>query len=347
MRLSEFQETHLEEAAGLFSAGYRVERRHLELLPARHEDAAALATRLAGLTAKAPAIVAEEGGRLVGFLAAVPVEGSKAIHRGVFSPECAHAAVGSDRAGVYRAMYERAAAAWAADGRLVHALAILAHDDEAVRAWFWTGFGMQCVDAVRPLTPIAGGGAAADETPAVGFEVREACPADIPALMPLSRQHELYYQASPIFFPRAEPEDDEASWAGCLAAPANHLWLAVEGTEIIGMMKSGPANSGASFIASDPGTCSISGAFVDSGRRRAGVGAALLSRVIARAREEGYVRLCVDFEAHNIRGSAFWLKHFAPFSYSVLRRLDERAAGSERAARDERAADTERSRTDA
>ncbi len=207
MRVTEFKEKHIEAAAALFVAAYGDERRHVDLLPARHEDPSAIVTRLARLTAKAPAVAAEDGGRLVGFLAAIPAEGSKVIRRGVFSPEFAHAAVGPDRAGVYRAMYERPAA-WAADDRLVHALAILAHDDEAVRAWFWTGFGLQCVDAVRPLTPVAGDGPAA-----TGFEVREARPEDIPALMPLSREHELYYQGSPIFFPKAEPEDDEAFWA--------------------------------------------------------------------------------------------------------------------------------------
>ncbi len=103
---------------------------------------------------------------------------------------------------------------------------------------------------------------------------------------------------------------------------------------MIGMMKSGPANPGASFIALDPGTCSISGAYVRPDRQRIGVGAALLSWVVSRAREEGFVRCCVDFEAYNVRGGAFWLKHFAPFSYSVIRRLDERVMFTERSPRD-------------
>ncbi|MHB0885161.1 MAG: GNAT family N-acetyltransferase [Bacillota bacterium] len=319
MQLVDLERKHLEAAADLFATGYREERHRLDLLPTRHEDPSVIATRLARLTAAGPAIAAEEDGRLVGFLAAIPAEGIKVMRRGVFSPEFGHAAIGPDRAGIYRAMYERLAAAWAADGCLVHALAVLAHDDEAVRTWFWTGFGMQGVDAVRPLTPVGGSDAGA-----VGLEVREARAEDIPAFMPLSREHELYYQSAPIFFPPAEPEEDEAFWAAWLDWSANHLWLAVEGTAVIGMMKSGPANPGASSIAADPGTCSISGAYVRPDSRRAGVGTALLTRVVGRAREEGYVRCCVDFEAHNIRGSAFWLKHFTPFSYSLIRRLDER-----------------------
>ncbi len=51
---------------------------------------------------------------------------------------------------------------------------------------------------------------------------------------------------------------------------------------------------------------------------------ALLAKVIESASADGYARCAVDFEAHNIHGSRFWLRHFTPVAYSVLRRLDER-----------------------
>ncbi len=39
---------------------------------------------------------------------------------------------------------------------------------------------------------------------------------------------------------------------------------------------------------------------------------------------EGFLRMGVDFESFNPTAYGFWLKHFTAYTYSVVRRVDER-----------------------
>lgn len=55
-----------------------------------------------------------------------------------------------------------------------------------------------------------------------------------------------------------------------------------------------------------------------------GMFAKLLSFLMDTLASEGYIRCGVDFESFNPTASGFWLKHFTPYTYSVVRRIDER-----------------------
>jgi len=61
--------------------------------------------------------------------------------------------------------------------------------------------------------------------------------------------------------------------------------------------------------------------------RGKGVGTALLNHCLAWARERGYTNCAVDFEPMNAEGSRFWLRHFRPVCYSVMRAVDEGVCG--------------------
>jgi GNAT superfamily N-acetyltransferase len=54
------------------------------------------------------------------------------------------------------------------------------------------------------------------------------------------------------------------------------------------------------------------------------VATALLDRALTWAREAGYVRCAVDFEAMNVVAARFWLRHFRPVCHTLARHLDER-----------------------
>jgi len=53
--------------------------------------------------------------------------------------------------------------------------------------------------------------------------------------------------------------------------------------------------------------------------RGQGIGAALLNRVVQWANEQGYVRCAVDFEPTNVLAARFWMRHFRPVSYALVR----------------------------
>ncbi|MDP2870936.1 MAG: GNAT family N-acetyltransferase, partial [Bacillota bacterium] len=88
-------------------------------------------------------------------------------------------------------------------------------------------------------------------------------------------------------------------------------------------MKSQTGKGDACQIVWDEKSVACSGAYVLPRARRHGCGALLLAAVVDWARELGYERVSLDFEAANIHGGAFWLRHFVSVCYSVLRHIND------------------------
>lgn len=152
MTIVDFTPSHIPAASALALADYREQQRRLPALPAVEEG-----LDLAPFAAAGLGVAAFEGGRMVGFLSVGPpfdnAFGSTRC-RGVFSPMGAHAAAPEGRGPVYAAMYQSAAAKWVRAGALSHAVALYAQGKEAQRQFFQYGFGLRCVDAIRPMEPI-------------------------------------------------------------------------------------------------------------------------------------------------------------------------------------------------
>jgi len=316
MQIVPLQTAHLDEAARLFVARYRQERAVAPALPARHEDPSGVLPLLDRLLGKAPGVAALADGRLCGYLSGFPIANFKGTQRGVFSPVWAHAAVGDDRVAVYRYMYEHLSRQWVAAGCLTHAISLYAQDAEAADIWFRNCFGLLVVDALRPLAPVAG-------VPPAGVEIRQATAADVDLILPLVEGLGRYLADGPIFLALLEmptrPEYTE--W---LAEPAHTLWLALHDGEAIAYIRAQPPTCDVAYVVGDPQTISITGAYTRPEWRGRGVATALLGRVVDWARENGYARCAVDFEAQNIWGSRFWLSHFQPTCHSLMRHVDER-----------------------
>jgi GNAT superfamily N-acetyltransferase len=125
--------------------------------------------------------------------------------------------------------------------------------------------------------------------------------------------------AAEIDIRRAGPQDIETFLA--LGDALNrHLAAA-------GFMKQGPASTEACTIIRDEGTSSIVGAYTREDARSQGVGVALLNRVVQWASEQRYARCAVDFEPMNVLAARFWMRHFRPVSYALVRHIQ---AGSVR-----------------
>jgi len=112
------------------------------------------------------------------------------------------------------------------------------------------------------------------------------------------------------------------------ANSANALWLAYRGGEVVACMGLEPSNPTACYIIRDEKTTSITSAFTRESERNQGLATALLNHSLAWARSVGYARCAVDFESQNIPAVRFWLRHFQPVCYSLIRWVDERIAGS-------------------
>jgi GNAT superfamily N-acetyltransferase len=298
----------LEQAAALFVGNYSKARERQPLLPAGHADGSEVLQKLADLAAREQGVAVERDGRLVGYgvgLAVAEWHGSRAA----FMPEWGHATVPAGRADIYRVIYEALSRRWAADGRVCHLVCMLT-DGAALDEWQWMGFGLQCVDALRGVAPPAGAAAPCD--------IRRAGPADASAAAALMAELRAHLSDAPVHLPPEGPPDPVEVEAE-LADPKRACFLAVAEGEPVGYVTVGSANPDAGWVVQDPGTASVDGAYMQPRWRRRGVGTTLLDEAVRWARDSGYVRCAVDFEAHNAQGTRFWLRHFEPVCYAVVR----------------------------
>ena len=307
---------HLEDAAALVTARYRVLRECAPSLPPRYEDAGSLLPPLRDLAGQAPGVVAMRDGRLVGFILGMVLSEFRG-KRGAYSPEWANAAQAEDSRETYREMYARLSARWVANGCFVHLATLLTHDRQAIDAWHWLGFGLAAVDAIRDLTPVQG--TIAD------VEIRRAGLEDIEQAMTLSHALWQHLAAAPIFL-RSIEKQGRAFHEQWLANSDNALWLAYHRGEAVACMGLEPSSPDACYVIRDEKTISITSAFTTESERNKGMGTALLNHSLAWARSVGYQRCAVDFEPQNIPAVRFWLRHFQPVCYSQIRHVDERVA---------------------
>jgi GNAT superfamily N-acetyltransferase len=329
MQIVPLAPAHWEEAAALAAARVAALRGVLPMLPAQYEQGEAIYVLLAELAGRAPGVAALVGGRLVGFLTAMSLPSFKS-KRAAFSPEWANAALDknavTDAGAIYQALYAALAPVWLANGCYIHALRVLAHDRRGLEGLYWQGFGLNNVDAIRDLTPLAAA--------APGVVIRQATAADIDAVVTLGEGLQRHLAAPPIYLPLLQL-DSRADYLAWLAQPGHVQWLACRGDEVVAELRLEPTNYTACAVAADPGTVFITSAYTVPAARQGGLAAALLAHALADARARGCSRIATDFESANIPGAAFWLHHFQPLGYSVVRYVDERAAYAHAARRAE------------
>ena len=323
LKIVPLQNKHLEDAAALVTTGYRALREQVTSLPSRYEDVGSILPLLRDLAGQAPGVVAMRDGRLVGFLLGMVLPDFRG-KRSVYSPEWANAVEGEDGGETYREMYAHLSARWVADGCFLHVITLLAHDRQAIDAWYWLGFGLTTVDAIRDLTPVQETG--------TDVVIRRAGLEDIEQAMALSQALEQHLAAAPIFVIEEHAslilsniggDEGGKQW---LANSANALWLAYRDGEVVAGMGLEPPNPEACYIIRDEKTTSITSAFTRESERNKGIATALLNHSLDWARSVGYDRCAVDFESQNISATRFWLRHFQPVCYSLIRYVDERVA---------------------
>lgn len=81
---------------------------------------------------------------------------------------------------------------------------------------------------------------------------------------------------------------------------------------------------GETFVTLREDMLNICGAYVSREFRSAGVAKQLLDAAVSMAQERGKTYLGVDYETVNPTALHFWTKYFTPYTYSYIRRIDER-----------------------
>lgn len=310
MRITDFTADHIERAICIAKQNYEEERLAVPALPFVNKlpDLCALADNGLGVTAF-------DGGEMIGFLCCHrPRENHFGLTKGTFSPIHAHGAVQHNRVKIYDRLYQSASEKWVAQGILSHAVALYAHDREALGIFFNNGFGNRCVDSIRETDPIA--------TPAIGgMTIKQVPIEDAGLVAPLNDGLVAHLRGAPMFMPlfqKVNPDDIAAS----MQEGNSYYFAAYEGGRMVAYLKLQP--SGENFASDDPSVMNISGAFCLPEYRGRGIYTALLSWLMDWLRGRGCTRCGVDFESFNYTAHGFWLKHFTAYTNSVVRRIDER-----------------------
>jgi GNAT superfamily N-acetyltransferase len=283
-------------------------RRRVPALPPDLEDVAEVGRRLQSMAGFA----ALQDATLVGYLTSwFPIERFRETARvAAYAPEWAHGSIGPDRRAIDHALYRAASAAWSSAGCDTHALTLLAGEDDALETWFWSGFGMGTVDAVRPLTPIG-------HATRPGLTVRRSTPGDSATLAALDVDHQRHYRNAPVFMVPPEP-DDASAWTAFIERPGATVWLAEDDGQPVGFLRFGHEFN-ASAVVESATAVFISGAYVRPESRGRGAATAMLDAAIRYYAAEGLASCAVDFEAFNPEATAFWLRHFTPVCHSLMR----------------------------
>jgi GNAT superfamily N-acetyltransferase len=307
-------EKHLEEAAVLVSHRYRRLCKQESHLPHRYAEMTTLLPLLQKIfSASGVGVAAIRASRLVGFLTGWQMPSFRG-KRSTYSPEWANAADLEDSAHIYEEMYSHLADAWVADQYVAHYISLFPNDVDALRAWYWLGFGMISVDAIRGLDSI--------QDQDANVKIRPAKLQDIEEVMELHEALWQYMKGTPIFLLSAKR--DRGYLEEWLRNPDKVVWLAYWKEEPVAFMRLGPADDDVCTIIIDEKTTSIYAAFTKEKVRSEGIATALLDRVLKSALASGYERCAVTFEPMNLLGTRFWLKYFKPVCYSVVRHIDER-----------------------
>jgi ribosomal protein S18 acetylase RimI-like enzyme len=321
LEIRPLQNEYIPAAAELFAVAFTKQRRALPVLPERMEDPAITAALLERLLARSAGVVAFEDGRLAGFLGWWLVDDFRDTPRKAgYVPEWAHAAQEESKPAVYRALYRAAAASWCEAGCDTHAITLLAGDEAALKTWFWNGFGLAVVDAVRTVEPLRPGAPGPLPAPP-GCTLRQAEPADADALAELEAEHVLHYARPPVLMVPFVPNDASA-YRRFLEDPANCVWLALKDgqpAELAAYLRFENFGHGAAECMRGPGSVANTGAYVRPAYRGLGMGPALLDVALADFSARGFVRCTVDFESFNPEAVAFWLRYFQPACFSLMR----------------------------
>lgn len=312
MTITTYQPAYLAEAAGLFVQSFRRLRAAVPTLPNRFEQPEEVSRFLERLFSQCPGVFAFDHGRLAGYLGWYEADDFRgANRRAAFVPVWAQAASPEGGRRVDQALYTAAARQWLASGCEVHCLTLLADQAERLQIWFWQGFGLAVVDAVRPVQPL-------NRAVPSGITIRRASLADAPHLAEIEAEHAVHYAQPPVLMapiPANTPEEFET----LLSQPSNTVWLALDGEHTAGYLRLEMESFGAAAIVAAPDTIAITGVYVRPAYRGRGIAASLLDAALRHYSALGFARCSVDFESFNPDAANFWPRYFQPVCFSLMR----------------------------
>lgn len=317
MKIINFTRSHMEEAQKIAIRNYEEERQLVPILPRIFN-----LPELIHFADNNLGVVALDGDKMVGFLCAyLPLEDAFGTTnaKGTFSPIHAHGVIGENRDRIYSKLYQAAAEKWVSEGIVSHAIALYTHDKASINSFFYNGFGLRCIDAIRPMEELP----TLTDTPMITGLNLEYCEVPRKEWGRLLEQHNAlitHLGCSPTFM--RFPQIDEEELYKRTSEEVRYFAAKKDG-QYIAYIKID--TEGENFVTEDSSMMNICGAYCNSQYRGTGIYRNLLLFLIIKLKAEGYTRLGVDCESFNPNARGFWLKYFTEYTHSVVRRIDDKA----------------------
>jgi GNAT superfamily N-acetyltransferase len=314
-----FEKRHLLEASQMFATKYRALQQENELLPASFRDEAVIEGMLARMIREHPGAVAIERKRVVGYLTGYSrIPALKGGASGVYVPVWGHCVeTPNDIVAVYAALYSQMSEEWVASQCYTQLLTYFIPDGDLEALLFGLGFGLLLIDGIRAISPV-------EVRRENDIEIQEAGESELTGLMQLNHQLDRHLRGAPIFLNAALGEDDLEKIRSKFLSEGKKAFIAKRDEEVISGIR-GELNKGPGCDLFDvEGSLGINFAYTNAAIRAKGLATRLLNELMLWGSEQGMTRCVVDFEAANLVAKGFWLRHFRPICYSVIRRIDER-----------------------
>jgi len=315
LKFEVLKRNYLEEVVNLSLSEYDEECKLVNELP-RKDYAELFYNLISKMIDHNLGVVALAGNNVVGFITCyAPIENFFGTVKGAFSPIHAHGVVKKDRGLIYSKLYQHVAEKWVNEGILSHAIALYAHNTIAIESFFRNGFGLRCIDAITSIDKKVLKLKCTQD-----IKIEEITLDELDCLLPLKNNLMSYMRASPIFLPNNK-FDMEKFKSQSVTRKSRFFTASSDGRVIAYIEITG---SGENFTCDDRGTINICGAYLSMEYRGKGIFDLLLSFMFKKLKQEGYERCGVDFESINPTADKFWTKYFTPYTYSMVRRIDER-----------------------
>lgn len=318
MHYTYLKNSHVEEVATIISTNYKNARLALPILSDKYENIEMHIKEIRKYVDNNNFVVAIESGKVIGFINGFSINEFKGTAKGVLSLPSLHGiADGYNKIYLYSELYRRVSDLWVNSDCYTHAVMLYVNDKNVIDSWVMNGFGMLVVDAVRPLEEIA------ITNIDNNILIRKADITDLIDMEHLFKGIDKHLSSSPIYLYNHISENYINECGHWLKTEGNNLWIAEINSEIIGYLKTNTTRINMDEL-DDGYTMAINGVYVLPGYRGQHIMSRLLNIATDWAIEKGLKRRSTDFESANIEGRRFWLKHFTPYCYSMIRRIDER-----------------------
>lgn len=261
--------------------------------------------------------VAIEEGKVIGYIAFWgPFEGFHGMVKGVFSPFGGSGFNGKDNGKLASLLVQEVCEELLKEGVLHYAISYYAHDQEVRESMMFNSFGIRCSDLIMKLSERKIGML---EQPEV--EYAEIPKTEVYRIDELRKAMVEHMISSPCFFPTHLESYDKK-----FEENDYRLFIAKVQGKIVGFMVLEDGDS-ETFVSDHHQIRNLGTTFVAKEFRNHNIASGLVEHICKVVQAEGYVYLGVDCETINPTALRFWRKHFMPYTYSYIRRIDERAYG--------------------